>query len=67
MKASTTTLTLNGGNAVSIAHGASVPVSIAVAAKSPATGTPTGDVSLVAALGSGAQKEWHVYIEQRRG
>jgi subtilase family serine protease len=45
---STTTLTLNGGTAVNIAHGVSVPVSITVAAKAPATGTPTGDVSLIA-------------------
>ncbi len=47
-KGSTTMLSLNGGNPVTITHGASVPVSITVAAKSPATGTPTGDVSLIA-------------------
>jgi hypothetical protein len=55
LKASTTALTLNGGSAVNISHGASVPVSIAVAAKAPATGTPTGDVSLIATFGSGAE------------
>jgi hypothetical protein len=45
---STTALTLNAGAAVSVTHGTSVPVSVVVAAKAPATGTPTGDVSLVA-------------------
>ncbi len=43
---STTTLTLNGGNPVNIAHGSSVPVSVSVAPNSP---VPTGDVALVAA------------------
>jgi hypothetical protein len=45
---SKTSLTLNGGNTVNVAHGTPVPVSITVAPVSPATGTPTGDVSLVA-------------------
>ena len=45
--ASTTTLSLNGGTAVNITHGTSVPVSITVAATPPGTGTPTGDVSLI--------------------
>ena len=40
-----TSLTLNGGNSVNIAHGQSVPVSITVTSGS---GTPTGDVSLLA-------------------
>jgi subtilase family serine protease len=44
---STTTLSLNNGNSVNITHGTSVPVSITVAASAPATGTPTGDVSLI--------------------
>jgi subtilase family serine protease len=52
-KGSTTTLTLNGGNAVNVAHGASVPVNITVAAKSPTTETPTGDVSLIANSSTG--------------
>jgi subtilase family serine protease len=46
--ATTTTLTLNNGAAVNIIHGSSVPVGITVAPVAPATGTPTGDVSLVA-------------------
>jgi hypothetical protein len=45
--ASTTTLSLNGGTAVTITHGTSVPVSIMVAAAT-GPGTPTGDVSLIA-------------------
>jgi subtilase family serine protease len=45
---STTALTLNGGAAVNVTHGTSVAVGVVVAAKAPATGTPTGDVSLVA-------------------
>ena len=55
---STTTLTLNNTTAVNITHGQSVPVSITVAAKAPATGTPTGDVSLIAgsSTGQGAGK-----------
>jgi hypothetical protein len=44
----TTTLTLNGGTAVNVTHGTAVPVGITVAPVSPATGTPTGDVSLLA-------------------
>jgi subtilase family serine protease len=46
-KASTTTLRLNGGNLVNVTHGTAVSVQIAVTAVAPATGTPTGDVSLV--------------------
>ena len=52
-KGSTTTLSLNSGNPVTITHGASVPASVTVAAKAPATGTPTGDISLIASLNSG--------------
>jgi hypothetical protein len=53
-KGSTTSLTLNGGTAVNVTHGHSVPVNITVAATPPATGTPTGDVSLVATnIGTG--------------
>src|SRR4029077_16147564 len=48
LKASMTTLTLNKGNPVNITHGTAVPVGIAVTAVAPATGTPTGDVSLIA-------------------
>ena len=44
---STTTLTLNSGNPVSITHGAtSVPVTVTVAPQT-GTGTPTGDVALL--------------------
>ncbi len=46
---STTTLTLNSGNPVSITHGASVPISIAV---TPSTPTPTGDVALMVSPGT---------------
>ncbi|HWG59325.1 MAG TPA: Ig-like domain repeat protein [Candidatus Acidoferrales bacterium] len=52
---SVTTLTLNHGAAVSIAHGSSVPVDISVSAASPGSPSPpvpTGDVSLVAAGGN---------------
>jgi subtilase family serine protease len=44
----TTTLTLNNGTAVNVTHGTAVPVGITVAPVAPATGTPTGDVSLLA-------------------
>ncbi len=56
VKASTSTLTLNNLNAFT--HGQPVPFSVTVAAKAPATGTPTGDVSLIAGLttGQGAGK-----------
>jgi hypothetical protein len=53
VNASTTTLTLNNSTAVNITHGQSVPVSITVAAKAPATGTPTGDVSIIAGSTTG--------------
>jgi subtilase family serine protease len=46
--ATTTTLTLNNGNPVNAMHGTGVPVGITVKPVPPATGTPTGDVSLVA-------------------
>ena len=42
-----TTLTLNNGNVVNITHGQSVPVKISVAPSS-GSGTPTGDVTLLA-------------------
>jgi Pro-kumamolisin, activation domain/Bacterial Ig-like domain (group 3) len=48
VKPSTTTLTLNNNTAVNILHGSSVPVGITVVATPPGTGTPTGDVSLIA-------------------
>jgi trimeric autotransporter adhesin len=47
-KGTVTTLALNGGTAVNVTHGASVPVSITVAPSGTGTGTPTGDVALVA-------------------
>ncbi len=56
VKGSTTTLTLN--NSTAFTHGQPVPFSVTVAAKAPATGTPTGDVSLIAGstTGQGAGK-----------
>jgi subtilase family serine protease len=48
LKASTTTLTLNSGNAVNITHGQSVPVTIGVTGT---PGTPSGNVSLIANTG----------------
>ena len=45
--ATTTALTLNNGTAVNVTHGTTVPVGITVAPVAPATGTPTGDVSLL--------------------
>jgi hypothetical protein len=45
----TTTLALNGGTAVNVPHGTSVPVSITVTSSS--SGTPGGDVSLIAQSG----------------
>jgi len=50
--ASATTLSLNSGNPVNITHGSSVPVLITVTGGS---GTPTGDVSLIAQFTSGKQ------------
>jgi subtilase family serine protease len=53
-KSSTTAFSLNGGTTpVTVTHGTSVPVGITVAAKPPATGTPTGDVSLIATSSTG--------------
>lgn len=46
---STTTLTLNGGNAVNIVHGSSINVGVSVTPTAP---QPTGDVSLVATQGN---------------
>jgi len=51
-KATTSILTLNGGAAVNITHGTSVTASATVAVVSPATGTPTGDVSLLGPQGT---------------
>jgi Pro-kumamolisin, activation domain/Bacterial Ig-like domain (group 3) len=48
LKADSTALSLNSGTAVNITHGQSVPFSINVTATAPATGTPTGNVSLIA-------------------
>jgi len=52
-KATTSSLTLNGATTtVTITHGASVTATATVAVVSPATGTPTGDVSLLGPLGT---------------
>jgi len=48
LKAATTTLSLNSGNPVNITHGQSVNFTVNVAATPPATGTPSGNVSLIA-------------------
>jgi hypothetical protein len=52
-KATTTTLTLNNGTAVNVAHGAAVPLAVTVAPVPPATGTPTGTISIVAGSTTG--------------
>ena len=52
LAATTSTLTLNSGNPVSITHGQSVSVSIGVTGTA---GTPTGDASLIAQTGSSGQ------------
>jgi hypothetical protein len=47
-KGSTTSLKINGGTTlVSVPHGTAVTATVTVAAKAPATGTPTGDVSVL--------------------
>jgi subtilase family serine protease len=46
---SITALTLNGGNAVNVAHGSPISVNVSVTPASPA---PTGDVSLIATQGN---------------
>jgi hypothetical protein len=51
-KGSTTSLTLNGGTTVNITHGANVTATATVAAKAPATGIPSGDVSLLGPQGT---------------
>ena len=48
-KPSTTTLTLNGGNAINITHGAPISVSASISPTSPQA---TGDVSLMATQGT---------------
>jgi subtilase family serine protease len=53
LKGTTTALTLNGGTAqVTITHGTNVTASATVAVVSPATGIPTGDVSLLGPKGT---------------
>ena len=46
---SSTTLALNGGKSVNVAHGSPISVSVSV---SPTAPTPTGDVSLIATQGN---------------
>lgn len=48
--ASTTALTLNGGNAVNVTHGSPINVSVSVTPTSPKV--PTGDVALIATQGN---------------
>ena len=51
-KGTTTTLKINGSSAPGIiTHGTPVTAAVTVAVVSPATGTPTGDVSLIASTG----------------
>jgi hypothetical protein len=57
VKASATTLALNSGAAVNVQHGKSVPVQITAAHGSGGTGTPTGDVSLIALTGPSSTKQ----------
>jgi hypothetical protein len=54
---SITTLDMNGGAFFSITHGTPVPFTITVAPKPPATGTPTGDVTLLATGGAAVPME----------
>ncbi|HYL86063.1 MAG TPA: Ig-like domain repeat protein, partial [Candidatus Angelobacter sp.] len=52
-KATTSTLKINGSTTPgTIAHGTAVTAAVTVAVVSPATGTPTGDVSVVAPSGT---------------
>lgn len=56
LKPSSTSLALNGGNAVNILHGTPISFNANVAAVAPATGTPTGNLSLIANTGSSGQE-----------
>ena len=53
LKSTTTSLTLNSGNPVHVTHGQSVNFTASVGA---ATGTPTGNLSLIATTGSSGQE-----------
>jgi hypothetical protein len=55
-----TTLTLNNNQPVSITHGQSVPVTVAVTGNS---ATPTGDVSLIASSVSGQGVDGHSLVD----
>ena len=55
LKHSSTSLTLNSGHTVNITHGQSVGFTASVAPVAPATGTPTGNLSLVANTGPNGQ------------
>jgi large repetitive protein len=48
--ATTTTLTVNSGNAVNLPHGSSVPLHVVVAPSSGTGATPSGDVSLLTSI-----------------
>lgn len=61
LKLSSTTLTLNGGSAVNITHGQSVSVAIDVAPQPPATGSPSGNVSLIASTGASGTENIQAY------
>lgn len=56
LKQSSTALTINGGNAANVTHGQPVSFSASVTAVAPATGTPTGNLSLIANTGSSGQE-----------
>jgi Pro-kumamolisin, activation domain/Bacterial Ig-like domain (group 3) len=60
--ATTTTLSLNNGTAVNVTHGTPVPVGITVKPVAPATGTPTGDVSLVANSSTGQGADFFTLV-----
>jgi Pro-kumamolisin, activation domain/Bacterial Ig-like domain (group 3) len=56
LKLSSTSLVLNGGSAVSITHGQHVSFTATVGAVPPTTGTPTGNLSLIANAGPDGQE-----------
>jgi hypothetical protein len=56
LKSSSTSLTLNSNNVVNITHGQPVSVSATVGAVAPATGTPAGNVSVIANTGPDGQE-----------
>jgi Pro-kumamolisin, activation domain/Bacterial Ig-like domain (group 3) len=62
LKPSSTSLVLDGGNAVSITHGQNVNFTATVGAVPPATGTPTGNLSLIASTGTSGQQGLQSFV-----